>query len=129
MAEKKTKKIKDDGKLNIGMIAGIIIATVCVVCVIIAVSLNSIFSGKQPDVKVAPIVGTWKYSGYSDYSYVFNADGTCSYVNPCTYKDNGDSVEILFDGNTDSQTLKYRIEGTTLYIEYSFGDEVKYEKQ
>ena len=123
MAEKKdTKK-----KMNPGVIIGIAIAAVAVICVIVALCVSG--GGKKEEEKVAPIVGTWKQWGSLDYAYVFNADGTCSYVNPCTYKDNGDSIEIHFDGNTDSQTLKYRIEGKTLYIEDSFGKEVKYEKQ
>ncbi len=137
-AEKKTAK-KDTKKSNVGVIIAIIIAVVAVAGVIAAIFLLSGEKNSEENEGGAgktssPIVGIWKYKDM-DAKYVFNDDGTCSYdyynsSQKCTYTDNGDSVEILYDGNTSSTTSNYRIEdGKTLYIEDVFGDEVEYEKQ
>ncbi len=75
MAEKKdTKK-----KMNPGVIIGIAIAAVAVICVIVALCVSG--GGKKPEEPVAPaapkypIAGVWKYKGI-DSKYVFNDDGT-----------------------------------------------------
>jgi hypothetical protein len=78
------------------------------------------------------IVGDWTYV-FGDYVYSFGKDGKGTYtagstVMNFTYKDNGDSVEILYDGNTIASTYKYRIDGDKLFIEDSFGEETEYKK-
>ncbi|MBR5976585.1 MAG: hypothetical protein IK046_02125 [Clostridia bacterium] len=78
------------------------------------------------------IVGEWTYV-FGDYVYKFDKDGKGSYtagstVMNFTYTDNGDSVEILYDGNTVASTYKYRVEGDKLFIEDSFGEEVEYKR-
>jgi uncharacterized lipoprotein YehR (DUF1307 family) len=81
------------------------------------------------------IVGKWKADGYSvDYYYIFNSDKTCAYeMNgaqmECTYEDDGTKVTILYKGNTNSNTYEYRIEGNTLIIKDSFGNDVKYTRK
>lgn len=126
--EKKTAK-----KSNTGVIIAIIIAVVAIAGVIAAIVLLGGNNGSDGGSAKSPIVGVWKYKGM-DAKYVFNDDGTCSYdyynsSQKCTYTDNGDSVELLYEGMTVSNKFGYRIDGKTLYIEDSFGDEVEYEKQ
>lgn len=81
------------------------------------------------------IVGKWKADGYSvDYYYIFNDDKTCAYEMSgvkmeCTYEDDGTKVTILYKGNTNSNTFEYRIEGNTLIIKDSFGNDVKYTRK
>ena len=79
------------------------------------------------------IVGSWEYTS-GGYVYTFNADGTGSYsagstVMEFTYTDKGDSVEILYTGNTMPNVFKYSISGNTLSIDDSFGDKVEYTKK
>ena len=82
------------------------------------------------------IVGEWKVEseeGY-DFRYVFNDDGTGKYVYSgseikFTYEDKGDKVVILFEGNTVESELEYRVDGNSLIIKNSFGQDVKYNKQ
>ena len=47
---------------------------------------------------------------------------------PFTYTDDGESVSILYDGNTDANVFAYTISGKTLCIEDSFGEIVEYQK-
>lgn len=117
---------KKDKKMSSGVIAAICVAVVVVICIIVAV----VMMGKNKG-NVSGLVGTWKYGSSSSFVYTFNADGTCAYAGRnCTYTDNGDSVEILYDGDTLSSTYGYRIEDNkTLHIEDSFGSEVIYERQ
>lgn len=80
------------------------------------------------------LIGTWKYDGPVEYSYVFEEGGKGAYVfgetrMEFTYTDNGDSVEILYTGNTESNTYKYKIEDGKLQIEDSFGETVTYVKK
>lgn len=80
-----------------------------------------------------PLVGTWKYETSSNYIYTFNDDKTCSYEaygnkRECTYEDDGTKVTILYNGDTASSTYEYTIEGNTLTIKDSFGNDVKYVK-
>ena len=79
----------------------------------------------------ASLVGTWKYG--DTYAYTFEEGGKGNYdaggnVMNFTYVDNGDSVTITYDGNTQGSDFKYHIDGDTLVIEDSFGEEVRYTK-
>lgn len=122
MAEEKTEK----KKMNLGVIIAICAAVAVIACVIVVV----VVTGGSKD-KANGLVGSWKYGSSSSFVYTFNDDGTCSYAGRnCTYTNNGDSVEILYDGDTASQTYGYRIEDNkTLYIKDSFGSDVVYERQ
>ena len=81
------------------------------------------------------LVGKWRAEGYSvDYYYVFNEDKTCAYEMSgakmeCTYEDDGTKVTILYKGNTSSNTYEYTIDGNTLTIKDSFGNDVKYTRK
>ena len=73
------------------------------------------------------IVGKW---AYGSYVYTFNKDNTCSYSTmECTYTVDGDKLSILYKGNTAPFETTFRIEGKTLIIKDSFGNDVKYERQ
>ena len=78
------------------------------------------------------LVGRWRYDGSStDYYYIFNEDKTCAYEMSGakmegTYEDDGSKVTILYKGNTEASTYEYKIEGDTLTIKDSFGNDVKY---
>ena len=75
------------------------------------------------------IVGSWKYNGSTTLMYTFNADGTGSYAGRnFKYEDTGTSVVITYDGDTESGTYNYTIEGNTLKITDSFGSIVEYKK-
>ena len=52
-----------------------------------------------------------------------------TYVKYWTYEDDGTKVTILYNGDTASSTYEYTIEGNTLTIKDSFGNDVKYVKQ
>ena len=83
------------------------------------------------------IVGAWKYPDPDmAYVYTFNADGTGSYsldgydLNmPFTYKDDGKTVEIHYDGDTGSTKHDYSISGKTLTIKDDFDTDVVYERK
>ena len=78
------------------------------------------------------LVGRWRADGYTtDYYYIFNEDKTCAYEMAgakmdCTYEDDGTKVTILYTGNTIASTYEYKIEGDTLLIKDSLGNDVKY---
>lgn len=83
--------------------------------------------------EVATLVGSWEYES-GGFTYTFNEDGTGNYdaggtEMEFTYTDNGDSVEILYTGNTTASTFEYTISGDTLTIKDSFGEEVVYKKK
>lgn len=76
----------------------------------------------------------WVYET-GGYTYHFDKDGTGTYSmgsgNPMkfTYKDNGTSVSITYEGNTSAMTLDYRIEDGKLIIVDSFGSDTVYNKK
>ena len=77
------------------------------------------------------LVGTWEYTD-GGYSYVFNEDGTGEYAidgsddMTFTWGADGESVSILYDGNSMPMTLAYSIDGDQLTIADSFGEDVVY---
>lgn len=80
------------------------------------------------------LVGTWTYESGSGYIYTFNEDKTCSYEAfgtkmECTYEDEGTKVSILYKGNTAASTFEYKIDGDTLTIKDSFGQDVIYKRK
>ncbi len=98
---------------------------------LIAVTVFAFAACGKEKAEEITLVGSWKYDGSLDYTYIFEDDGNGAYAYgdtkmEFTYKDNGDSVEILYTGNTEPNVFKYTIEGKKLSIEDSFGEYVDY---
>lgn len=79
------------------------------------------------------IVGSWKYDG-ADYTYTFNEDGTGEYNvygNPMifAYTTEGNKLSILYNGNTEPFETEYSIDGKTLNVKDSSGNDTLYTKQ
>ena len=77
------------------------------------------------------IVGKW---ANGSFIYTFNEDKTCSYdaagtLMEFTYKIDGDKLSILYKNSTAPFETTYSIEGSTLHVKDSFGNDVKYEKK
>ena len=80
-----------------------------------------------------PIVGQWKYNSGS-YIYTFKEDGTGSYEYlgskmEFTYTLDGNKISILYNGSTSPFESEYSIDGNTLNIKDSFGNDTLYTKQ
>ena len=78
------------------------------------------------------IIGSWQHK--SGYTYTFNEDKTGTYsidgrFSEFTYEDKGNSVSILYYGNTKASEYEYRIEGNKLIIKDTFGSDVEYTKK
>ena len=79
------------------------------------------------------LVGSWEYTGGS-YTYIFNADGTGSYMvgeteMKFTYSATDTVLSILYDGNTSPMELNYEINGTTLNVIDSLGNDTFYNRK
>ena len=75
------------------------------------------------------IVGTWTYQS-GGYTYVFNEDGTGSYVGKdFTYKTEGNKISITYNGSTAAFESEYSINGDTLNIKDSFGNDTIYKRK
>ena len=80
------------------------------------------------------IVGSWKNSDYgSDYIYTFKADGTGKYdaagtVMEFTYTTKGNTLSILYTGNTAPFETKFSVKGNTLNVIDSIGNDTLYKK-
>lgn len=102
----------------------IVVAIVCLVLV-----------GCSKGEKKNPIVGQWKNDslGY-DYIYTFNSDGTGKYdaagtIMKFTYTLKGDKISIQYEGeNMESFDTKYSIDGNTLNVVDSLGNDTLYKK-
>ncbi len=113
-----------------------ILSIVSIVAVVMA-ALTLTGCGKNDNKNKQPsIVGEWKLESEDkqDYRYKFNEDGTGKYIYtsselPFTYEDKGDKVVILFEGNTVTTELEYRIEDNILIIKDVFGNDVRYNRQ
>ena len=91
-----------------------------------------LISGCNKGSKKDGIVGTWVNSG--SYVYTFNDDKTCTYdvagtLMKCTYETDGDKLSILYKDSDVPFETTYSIEGSTLIIKDSFGNDVKYDKK
>jgi len=80
------------------------------------------------------IVGSWECKDYAGAVYNFNSDGTGTYefgggAMNFTYEDSGESVSILYEGNTIASEYSYTIDGDTLNISDSTGETVVYIKK
>ena len=80
------------------------------------------------------LVGQWKNHSYGyDYVYTFNEDGTGKYdaagtIMEFTCTTNGNQISILYTGNTVSFDTEYSIDGDTLNVKDSMGNDTLYEK-
>ena len=101
----------------------------------IALSLIALISltacGKKEE-KKNPIIGKWAYG--ESFIYTFNEDGTCSYdaagtMMKCTYTTDGDKLSILYDGNTVPFETTFSIDGNTLNVKDSFGEDTIYKRK
>ena len=106
----------------------IIIAVVAVLVAVIFILVGGV--GKKEEAK--GIIGSWQHK--SGYTYTFNEDKTGTYsidgrFSEFTYEDKGDSVSILYYGNTKASEYEYRIEGNKLIIKDTFGSDVEYTKK
>lgn len=80
------------------------------------------------------LVGNWKtnFAGY-DYTYTFNDNGTGKYdaagtVMEFTYTTEGNTISILYTGNTAPFKTEYSIDGETLNVKDSFGNDTLYKR-
>lgn len=118
-------------KSNGGLIA--IIAAAAVVVIGVVVALIFILGGNK-----GKLIGKWK-AEYGSWYYNFTSEteggyGTDAFDIPdqaFTYKDNGDSFYIQYDGMTTGMTLNYRIEedGKKLIVVDSFGNDTVYVRE
>lgn len=88
-------------------------------------------SGCNKETKKNTIVGKW---ANGSYVYTFNEDKTCSYdaagtLMKCTYTTDGDKLSILYKESDVPFETTYSIDGSTLHVKDSFGNDVKYEKK
>ena len=80
------------------------------------------------------IIGSWEYTG-GTYIYTFNEDGTGTYDvgsdNPMkfTYELSETELSILYDGNTAPTVLEYVLDGDTLNVKDSFGEDTIYKRK
>ena len=47
----------------------------------------------------------------------------------CTYETDGDKISIMYEGNTVPFETTYSIDGDTLNVKDSFGEDTLYKKQ
>ena len=115
---------------------GIIIAIVAVIVVAAVVVACIALSSKKTETSSNSIVGSWKNDttilGY-EFVYTFNADGTGNYNAagtdmPFTYKIDGDKISILYDGDTVSFDTTFSLNGNTLNVLDSNGNDTLYQK-
>ena len=78
------------------------------------------------------IIGKWKAIETNDeYYYIFNEDKSCSYeMNvarlDCTYEIDDTNLTILYDGNKNASTYKYKFDKHTLVITDNSGKDNKF---
>lgn len=97
------------------------------------VTFSACGNNKKEDENKNPIVGSWKYEG-GGYTYTFNEDGTGKYelgtsVMEFTYEIKEENkLSILYKNNTVPLETEYKIEGDTLNVIDSFGNDTIYKK-
>ncbi len=89
-----------------------------------------LLTGCENGSKSNSIVGSWKYNS-GNYTYTFNEDGTGDYDTggskmEFTYTLEDGKISILYKGSTSPFTSEYTIEGDTLNIVDSFGNNTLY---
>ena len=81
--------------------------------------------------KKKPIVGSWVYN---NYEYTFKSNNKGEYTINSTkkkfkYEDNGEELSIYFDDDNIPVVLPYKIDGKSLIIYDSKGNEKVYTKK
>ena len=111
------------------------LAVVCVVLMLasLVACASTETSTGSGDANADPIVGSWEYES-GGYTYTFNADGTGNYdaagtVMNFTYTTEGDTLSILYDGNTAPFETQYSIDGDKLNVIDSLGNDTIYIKK
>ena len=77
------------------------------------------------------IVGSWKrdgyiYTFYNSHTGYYEVSGTKLNF---TYKDEGKTISILYNGNVNSSDFEYKFEGNKLIIKNHNGKNMEYIKQ
>ena len=82
------------------------------------------------------LVGSWDYAELSGMVYTFNADGTGTYdifgeVMNFTYEADGSTLKITYtyEGVDAPTELEYKIDGDTLNLKDSFGNDTLYKRK
>lgn len=80
-----------------------------------------------------PLVGSWKYEG-GNFTYTFKDDGTGTYnaagnLMEFTYTTDENKIAITYTGNTAAFETEYSIDGDTLNVKDSLGNDTLYKKQ
>ena len=82
------------------------------------------------------LVGSWDYAELSGIVYTFNADGTGTYdllgeVMKFTYEADGSALKLQYiDEGVDAATeLEYEIDGDTLNVKDSLGNDTIYKRK
>lgn len=82
------------------------------------------------------LVGSWDYAEFSGMVYTFNADGSGTYdmfgeVMNFTYEAGGSTLKLTYtDESADApMELEYKIEGETLKIKDSLGNDTIYKRK
>ena len=82
------------------------------------------------------LVGSWDYAELSGMVYTFNADGSGSYdmfgeVMKFTYEADDTVLKITYtdEGVDEPMELEYKIDGDTLNVKDSFGNDTLYKRK
>lgn len=80
-----------------------------------------------------PLVGSWEYTT-GGYTYTFNEDGTGTYEMGSskmefTYTTDGNKIAITYKGNTSAFETEYSIDGDTLNVKDSIGNDTLYKRK
>ena len=82
------------------------------------------------------LVGSWDFAELSGMVYTFNADGSGSYdmfgeVMKFTYEADGSVLKITYtdEGVDEPMELEYKIDGDTLNVKDSFGNDTLYKRK
>ena len=119
-------KIEEKKKTKAWIIGIIVTILVVVVSVIIIISTKNDNSNDNQN----SIIGTWEYNNNEKTSYIFYEDGTCMYnidVLKCTYKFDGEKIEILYEGWKSA--FNGVVNDDQLIITDSLGGQIIYERK
>ena len=125
-------------KKTIIIIAVVIVAVIAIVCCAVFMNKkdnnNEASNNSSSVIKETSIVGEWKNTleGF-DFIYTFNADGSGKYdaagtLMPFTYTIDGDKISILYEGDTVSFDTTFSVNGDTLNVVDSMGEDTLYTK-
>ena len=116
-------------------ISVLLIAVLCTTIFVLSGCNNNSKEGDTESViEGVSIVGSWKNNELgSDFIYTFNEDGTGKYdaagtIMEFTYTTQEDNISILYTGDTVPFETKYNIDGDTLNVIDSMGNDTLYEK-